>query len=71
VVPGKVLSETGTTMMPTLSPGFNEALLAKMCLPRLGEPDDIASFITFLLSPESSWITAQVIAVDGGLTMRE
>ena len=34
---------------------------------RFGTPADIASAITFLLSDESSWITGQVIAVDGGM----
>ena len=36
-------------------------------LGRLGEPADIARAITFLLDPASSWITGQVIGVDGGL----
>ncbi len=35
-------------------------------LQRLGTPDDIAALTMFLLSPESGWITGQVIGVDGG-----
>ena len=35
---------------------------------RVGEPDDIANAATFLASPAASWITAQVLAVDGGRT---
>ena len=35
-------------------------------VPRLGEPEDIAAVAAFLLGKESSWITGQVIAVDGG-----
>lgn len=35
-------------------------------VPRLGEPEDIAALAAFLLGKESSWITGQVIAVDGG-----
>jgi NAD(P)-dependent dehydrogenase (short-subunit alcohol dehydrogenase family) len=37
---------------------------------RFGRPDDIASISTLLMSEEGSFITAQVISVDGGLTMR-
>lgn len=33
---------------------------------RVGEPDDIANAISFLSAPESGWITAQVLTVDGG-----
>ena len=36
-------------------------------LGRLGEPEDIASAIAFLLDPASSWITGQTLGVDGGL----
>lgn len=35
----------------------------------LGDPDDIAGLIRFLVGPGASYITGQVIAVDGGMTM--
>ncbi|MFD1258231.1 SDR family NAD(P)-dependent oxidoreductase [Mucilaginibacter terrae] len=35
---------------------------------RYGQPDDIASATKFLLSDESSWITGQIISVDGGMS---
>ena len=35
-------------------------------LKRLGEGKDVASLTKFLLSPENSWITGQIIGVDGG-----
>ncbi|HYD98521.1 MAG TPA: SDR family oxidoreductase [Alphaproteobacteria bacterium] len=35
-------------------------------LRRLGEPEDAAAAAAFLLSPESAWITGQVLGVDGG-----
>jgi meso-butanediol dehydrogenase/(S,S)-butanediol dehydrogenase/diacetyl reductase len=37
---------------------------------RVGEPDDIASAIAFLASGDASWITGQMLAVDGGITVR-
>jgi NAD(P)-dependent dehydrogenase (short-subunit alcohol dehydrogenase family) len=36
-------------------------------LGRLGEPGDVARAIVWLLDPAQSWVTAQVIGVDGGL----
>lgn len=36
-------------------------------LGRLGEPEQVASLVTWLIDPENHWITGQVIGVDGGL----
>ncbi|MFE5110627.1 SDR family NAD(P)-dependent oxidoreductase [Streptomyces sp. NPDC056663] len=68
VAPGVVLTENGRT---GTSPEIREALLEKTALPRLGEPEDLANMIVFLLSDEASWITGQILSVDGGVTMRE
>jgi len=35
---------------------------------RIGSPDDIADMASFLLSEKSSWITGQIISVDGGMS---
>lgn len=43
-----------------------EAIARQHPLRRLGEADDPAALAAFLLGPEASWITGQVIAVDGG-----
>jgi NAD(P)-dependent dehydrogenase (short-subunit alcohol dehydrogenase family) len=37
-------------------------------LGRLGSPEEIASAIDWLLDEEQSWVTGQVIGVDGGLS---
>ncbi|MCU1345873.1 MAG: hypothetical protein JWL70_2139 [Acidimicrobiia bacterium] len=64
----------GFTMTPSAAASFTPEQLAGMAKRnpsgRLGEPIDIARAIAFLLSDEASWINGQVVAVDGGTTMR-
>ena len=38
----------------------------KTMLDRVGEPEDVANAVAFLAAPESGWITAQMLTVDGG-----
>ena len=63
------LIETAATK-PRLDdvPGFKEAELSRMMLPRVGMPEDVAYCATFLASDESSWVTASDFKVDGGAT---
>lgn len=44
--------------------------LACTPLGRVGEVDDVAALVRFLVGPEATWITGQAIAVDGGHTLR-
>jgi len=46
--------------------GTEERLAARAMMGRIGEPEDIANAVVFLVSPESGWITAQLLTVDGG-----
>jgi len=46
--------------------GTQARLASRAMMGRIGEPDDIANAIVFLASPESGWITAQMLTVDGG-----
>jgi NAD(P)-dependent dehydrogenase (short-subunit alcohol dehydrogenase family) len=45
-----------------------EAMLSRIPLGRLGEPDDFVGPLLFLLSPASAFVTGQVVYVDGGYT---
>jgi NAD(P)-dependent dehydrogenase (short-subunit alcohol dehydrogenase family) len=47
-----------------------ESYLENTPLPRLGEPDDVGNLVRFLASSEATWITGQVINVDGGHNLR-
>lgn len=44
------------------------AMAAKYPMGRTGEPNDLAAAAKFLLSPDSNWITGQVLNVDGGMS---
>ncbi|MDX1336176.1 MAG: SDR family oxidoreductase, partial [Gammaproteobacteria bacterium] len=44
-----------------------EAASARHPMERIGQPEDIAAMTRFLLSDEASWMTGQVLNVDGGL----
>jgi NAD(P)-dependent dehydrogenase (short-subunit alcohol dehydrogenase family) len=43
-----------------------ETIGAMAMMGRVGAPEDVAAAVVFLASPDSGWITAQVLAVDGG-----
>ena len=58
-----------TAMTQTLSPEIKETLLNQIPSRRLGQPDDVAEAVCFLGSDEASYITGQVLHVNGGMYM--
>ncbi|HKC52430.1 MAG TPA: SDR family oxidoreductase [Myxococcota bacterium] len=64
---------TRTPMAAALSdvPVSRDEYLSLMPISRIGEPVDVARLVLFLLSDDASWITGQLIPVDGGHTIRK
>jgi NAD(P)-dependent dehydrogenase (short-subunit alcohol dehydrogenase family) len=62
----------GTDLMTPITAGGDllEDYLPQIPLGRIGQPEEIAEMVRFLIGPESSWITGQNFAVDGGQNLR-
>lgn len=58
-----------TDMTDELSDQLKEGIIAKVPLADFGAVDDIADSVLFIASPSARYITGQVLAVDGGMTM--
>jgi 3-oxoacyl-[acyl-carrier protein] reductase len=56
-----------TQMTENLPQEVADQVLKQIPLARLGDPEDVAGLVTFLCSDNASYITGQVIVVDGGL----
>lgn len=68
IAPGLIRTPT-TLPFLKLRPDRQHHYEKKILLGRLGEPEDCAGTVAFLLSPAAAYITGQVIVVDGGLTV--
>ena len=66
VNPGVVETE-GTHSAGVIGSDFEKALIQQTPLGRAGQPDDIASVVTFLASEDAKWLTGEVIIASGGL----
>jgi NAD(P)-dependent dehydrogenase (short-subunit alcohol dehydrogenase family) len=66
--PGLIRTDLVEPIMQT--PGVRDDYATNTPLPRVGEVEDVASLSLFLLSDAASWITGQIINVDGGQSLR-
>jgi 3-oxoacyl-[acyl-carrier protein] reductase len=58
-----------TKMTDVLSEVQKDAILKKIPMGRMGNPQDIADAVVFLAGPSSNYITGQILTVDGGMVM--
>jgi len=65
VAPGYIL----TDMTEILPEETQNEILREIPLGRIGNPEDVAKVVRFLVSPEASYVTGQTLCVDGGLEM--
>jgi len=61
------LVRTPMTARLTANEASLKASTAMHALGRVGDPDDVAGAIEWLLGPDAGWVTGQVLGIDGGL----
>jgi 3-oxoacyl-[acyl-carrier protein] reductase len=67
IAPGPTDTSATREVVPEM---YLEPLVQSLMIKRLGTPDDLVGACLFLLSDEARWMTGQIIAVDGGQTIR-
>jgi 3-oxoacyl-[acyl-carrier protein] reductase len=61
---------TETAALEKTAGDYAREMVKQLAVKRLGQPKDMADAVLFLLSDEASWITGQILNVDGGQIMR-
>ena len=65
IAPGFIKTE----LVGNISEKMQEGILSRISMNRFGESDDVAFLVEFFASEKASYITGQVITVDGGLAL--
>lgn len=69
IAPGYTQSDAGRSLTPVDGP-YREMLEARAALRATGTPDELCGALLLLCAPAGSWISGQVLHVDGGYTLR-
>lgn len=67
IAPGPTDTAATRSVVPE---AYIDSLVATLAIKRMGTPDDLVGACLFLLSDEARWMTGQIVAVDGGQTIR-
>src|SRR2546423_8205251 len=70
IAPGFVLSNpTSIRQWESYGEEGQRALLERIATRRVGKPEDIANGVLFFVAEEASWVTGQVLSIDGGYSI--
>ncbi len=67
IAPGPTDTEATRSVVPV---ELQDSIVSGLMLKRMGQPEDMVGALKFLLSDEASWVTAQILSVDGGHIVR-
>ena len=65
IAPGPIATEA----LAGVGQDILDRVMATMCVPRIGQPEDLVGALLFLASDMSAWMSGQVLVVDGGTIM--
>ena len=71
IAPGLIKTPLNAAWLEARASDLPRHYEKKILLGRIGTPDDCAGAVTFLCSPAASYITGEIITVDGGLTVAQ
>ncbi|WP_405735320.1 SDR family oxidoreductase [Streptomyces sp. NBC_01537] len=67
IAPGPIDTDATRSIVPE---EYRSSMVQGLALKRMGTPEDMANTVLFLLSDAASWLTGQVVSVDGGQVVR-